>query len=135
MSKTVETKVETPVNPTPVLVAENGPKFSVVKGSVSAIPAELITRKNTRNEYDWGSLEVGDHIESTDETQFSKIRASATAYGRGNKTRAARNFSTRTVEEKDSTGKVIKKTLEVWRLADSPDAAKNVKQDNLPTFA
>lgn len=137
MSKTVdkvETAPETPVDTKPALVAENGPKFSIVKGDVTAIPAELLSR--TRNEYDWGLLEVGDHFATSDESQFNKIRSSATAYGRGTKKRAARNFSTRTVEEKDSTGKVIKKTLEVWRLADSPDANKNVKQEpTVPTFA
>lgn len=97
------------------------PAFQIVKGSVDAIPAELVNR--SRNEYDWGSLEVGDHIVITDTELFAKVRSSATAYGRGTKTRAARNFSTRTVDVgKDASGKEIKH-LEIWRLADDPVAS------------
>lgn len=95
---------------------ETAPAFQIVKGSVDAIPAELLSR--SRNEYDWGALEVGDHVVITNQNEFAKVRSSATAYGRGTKTRAARNFSTRTVDVgKDANGKEIKH-LEIWRLAD-----------------
>jgi len=86
-------------------------KFDVKKGS--EIPAELLNKTSKeRKSYNWADLEVGDHIEVSDETEFARLRSAATNFSKGNKERGPRNFSTRTVSVGD------KKIMEIWRLPD-----------------
>jgi len=86
-------------------------KFDVKKGS--EIPAELLNKTSKeRNSYNWADLEIGDHIEISDETEFARLRSAATNFSKGNEKRKPRNFSTRTVSVGD------KRIMEIWRLPD-----------------
>lgn len=94
---------------------------TLVKGSVTAIPAELLN-KSERGSYDWGKLDVGDHyVFPNDEEVIKKVRSSYTAFSSGTKggknkpAREARKFmgTVATIKEE---GKPEVKEFHVWRL-------------------
>lgn len=99
--------------------------MQLIKGSVSAIPAELLSRHD-RATYEWDKLGIGDVAVFDNEPDFPKIRTASTSYGRGTKKRGPRAFATRVVDAVDEKTKAVilkedgtpKRLLEVWRLPD-----------------